>query len=104
LTPAGRCPYTLQDGEADVANLLSADMRSDLRLTTRGYARLYREAIAAVDDARRRELAAEMQRVDYTHGGYIIPFFPGVIDSYARLRLQEHLAVMRPRWVTRGQP
>jgi peptide/nickel transport system substrate-binding protein len=46
------------------------------------YTKLYQEAIATIDPARRRELSYEMQRIDYTEGGLIIPFFPPVIDGY----------------------
>ena len=30
----------------------------------------------------RTEIAHEMQMIDYNEGGYIIPFFPPVIDGY----------------------
>jgi len=46
------------------------------------YNKLYAEAIATVDEAKRRELSFEMQRIDYNEGGLIIPFFPPVIDGY----------------------
>jgi peptide/nickel transport system substrate-binding protein len=46
------------------------------------YDKLYAEAIATVDEAKRRELCFEMQRIDYNEGGLIIPFFPPVIDGY----------------------
>jgi peptide/nickel transport system substrate-binding protein len=46
------------------------------------YNKLYAEAIATIDNAKRQELAHEMQLIDYTEGGYIIPFFPPVIDGY----------------------
>jgi peptide/nickel transport system substrate-binding protein len=46
------------------------------------YDRLYQQAIATVDDAKRQQLAQEMQQIDYHEGGYIIPFFPPVIDGY----------------------
>jgi peptide/nickel transport system substrate-binding protein len=46
------------------------------------YVALYQEAIATIDDAKRTELAHEMQMIDYNEGGYIIPFFPPVIDGY----------------------
>ncbi len=46
------------------------------------YDKLYQEAIATVDEAKRRELCFEMQRIDYNEGGLIIPFFPPVIDGY----------------------
>jgi peptide/nickel transport system substrate-binding protein len=46
------------------------------------YNMLYSEATATIDPARRIELAHEMQQIDYSAGGYIIPFFPPVIDGY----------------------
>ena len=46
------------------------------------YNSLYSQAIATVDQAKRTQLAQEMQQIDYTEGGYIIPFFPPVIDGY----------------------
>jgi peptide/nickel transport system substrate-binding protein len=47
------------------------------------YNSLYAQALASTDEARRVEIAHEMQMIDWTHGGYIIPFFPPVIDGYA---------------------
>jgi peptide/nickel transport system substrate-binding protein len=47
------------------------------------YNALFAEALASTDVARRTEIAHEMQMIDYTEGGYIIPFFPPVIDGYA---------------------
>jgi peptide/nickel transport system substrate-binding protein len=47
------------------------------------YNSLYAQALATVDTAKRYELEHEMQMIDYTRGGYIIPFFPPVIDGYA---------------------
>ncbi len=46
------------------------------------YDKLYQEAIATIDPVKRQELSHEMQRIDYTEGGLIIPFFPPVIDGY----------------------
>jgi peptide/nickel transport system substrate-binding protein len=46
------------------------------------YVALYKQAIATVDPAKRTQLAQDMQHIDYTQGGYIIPFFPPVIDGY----------------------
>jgi peptide/nickel transport system substrate-binding protein len=46
------------------------------------YNKLYQQAIATVDETKRRELSFEMQRIDYNEGGLIIPFFPPVIDGY----------------------
>jgi peptide/nickel transport system substrate-binding protein len=47
------------------------------------YDSLYKQAIATTDAALRSELAHEMQQIEYDEGGYIIPFFPPVIDGYA---------------------
>jgi peptide/nickel transport system substrate-binding protein len=46
------------------------------------YNKLYAEAIATPNLAKRTELAHQMQQIDYDNGGYIIPFFPSVIDGY----------------------
>ncbi|HLH67386.1 MAG TPA: ABC transporter substrate-binding protein [Solirubrobacteraceae bacterium] len=47
------------------------------------YNSLYSQALATLDEAKRVEIAHEMQMIDYDQGGYIIPFFPPVIDGYA---------------------
>jgi peptide/nickel transport system substrate-binding protein len=46
------------------------------------YNSLYAQAIATTDTSLRTELAQEMQQIEYNEGGYIIPFFPPVIDGY----------------------
>jgi peptide/nickel transport system substrate-binding protein len=48
------------------------------------YISLYNEAVATVDTAKRAEIAHELQIIDYNYGGYIIPYFPPVIDGYAK--------------------
>jgi peptide/nickel transport system substrate-binding protein len=47
------------------------------------YIKLYNQALATLDVSKRTEIAHEMQMIDYNEGGYIIPFFPAVIDGYA---------------------
>jgi peptide/nickel transport system substrate-binding protein len=47
------------------------------------YNALFKEAVATVDENKQTEIAHEMQMIDYNEGGYIIPFFPPVIDGYA---------------------
>jgi peptide/nickel transport system substrate-binding protein len=47
------------------------------------YNNLFAQALATLDIAKRTEIAHEMQMIDYNEGGYIIPFFPSVIDGYA---------------------
>jgi peptide/nickel transport system substrate-binding protein len=47
------------------------------------YISLYNQALATLDVPTRTEIAHEMQMIDYNEGGYIIPFFPPVIDGYS---------------------
>jgi peptide/nickel transport system substrate-binding protein len=44
---------------------------------------LYNQALASTDPAKRVEIEHEMQQIEYNIGGYIIPFFGGLIDGYA---------------------
>jgi peptide/nickel transport system substrate-binding protein len=46
------------------------------------YVKLYAEGLATVDVTKRKEIAAEMQMLAYDQSGYIIPYFPPVIDGY----------------------
>jgi peptide/nickel transport system substrate-binding protein len=48
------------------------------------YAKLYKQGLATVDANKRKQIAHEMQRIDYEQGGYIIPFFPPTIDAYSK--------------------
>jgi peptide/nickel transport system substrate-binding protein len=47
------------------------------------YTKLYSQALNELDAAKRIEIAHEMQKIDYDRGGYIIPFFPPIIDGFA---------------------
>jgi peptide/nickel transport system substrate-binding protein len=46
------------------------------------YDELYRQAQATTDESKRIDIGHEMQMIDYNEGGYIIPYFPPVIDAY----------------------
>jgi peptide/nickel transport system substrate-binding protein len=48
------------------------------------YIKLYNQAVATVDPAARTAIAHEMQAIDHSIGGYIIPYFPPTIDGYAK--------------------
>jgi peptide/nickel transport system substrate-binding protein len=48
------------------------------------YNKLYSQAIATVDPVTRTAIAHEMQQIDHSIGGYIIPYFPPTIDGYAK--------------------
>jgi peptide/nickel transport system substrate-binding protein len=47
------------------------------------YIDLYHQALAEVDEAKRCEIVHEMQQLEYEQGGYIIPFFNNLVDSYS---------------------
>jgi peptide/nickel transport system substrate-binding protein len=44
---------------------------------------LYNQALAETDAAKRIQIMHEMQQAEYNVGGYIIPFFGGLIDGYS---------------------
>ena len=44
--------------------------------------KLYKQALATVDETKRTEIAHEMQQIDHDEGGLIIPYFPPVVDAY----------------------
>jgi peptide/nickel transport system substrate-binding protein len=44
--------------------------------------KLFKEALATTDEAKRAEIAHEMQKIDHDRGGLIIPYFPPVVDAY----------------------
>jgi peptide/nickel transport system substrate-binding protein len=43
--------------------------------------KLYNEALATPDEAKRADICHEMQLIDHEEGGLMIPFFPPVIDA-----------------------
>jgi peptide/nickel transport system substrate-binding protein len=47
------------------------------------YQQLYNSALAAVDLTKRKQIARDMQELDYTEGGYIAPIFVPVPDGLA---------------------
>jgi peptide/nickel transport system substrate-binding protein len=73
--------YNFYLPQAALAELPAAPF-NETHFDNPAYNKLYAEAIATVDQAKRTELAHEMQVIEYNEGGYIIPFFPGVIDGY----------------------
>ncbi len=44
---------------------------------------LYNQALASTDAATRVQIEHQMQQTEYNIGGYIIPFFGGLIDAYS---------------------
>jgi peptide/nickel transport system substrate-binding protein len=51
--------------------------------TNSRYNALYAQAIAALSEAKRAEIAHEMQRLDFDQGGEIIPVFPNYTAAYS---------------------
>jgi peptide/nickel transport system substrate-binding protein len=51
--------------------------------TGSNFVSLYNQALATTDAAKRMAIEQEMQQAEYNAGGYIIPFFGGLIDGYA---------------------
>jgi peptide/nickel transport system substrate-binding protein len=47
------------------------------------YLRLYNQANATLSDSERREIEREMQQLDFTDGGYIIPAYVDSVDAYS---------------------
>jgi peptide/nickel transport system substrate-binding protein len=72
-------PYLSQVAQS----LLSIAPYNECHWDNPRYDALYNEAIATLDSHKRAEIAHEMQIIDYTSGGYIVPNFPPVIDGYA---------------------
>jgi peptide/nickel transport system substrate-binding protein len=51
--------------------------------TGSNFEKLYNQALAEPNQANRIQIMHEMQQAEYQVGGYIIPFFGGLIDGYA---------------------
>jgi peptide/nickel transport system substrate-binding protein len=47
------------------------------------YLSLYNQALAATDEGKRCDLVHELQNIEYTYGGYIIPFYNNLVDAYS---------------------
>jgi peptide/nickel transport system substrate-binding protein len=55
----------------------------ETHFTSPRYGKLYLEANKTANAALRREIEHEMQHIDFTEGGYIVPFFVDSIDAYS---------------------
>ena len=47
------------------------------------YTSLFKQALKIADPSKRFPIIHETQQLDHSDGGYIIPFFPPVIDGVA---------------------
>jgi peptide/nickel transport system substrate-binding protein len=72
-------PYLSQVSES----LLPASPFNETHWTLPHYGQLYKQANATTDPAVRKEIEHEMQQIDFTQGGYIIPAFIDALDAYS---------------------
>jgi peptide/nickel transport system substrate-binding protein len=70
-------PYFLQVSES----MLPTAPYNETHFNDPRYTTLYNEGLATVDDTKRTDIVHEMQEIEYTIGGYIIPCFPPYIDG-----------------------
>jgi peptide/nickel transport system substrate-binding protein len=72
-------PYLAQVAQS----LLPASPFNETHWSLSRYGSLYRRANATADPALRKEIEHEMQQIDFTQGGYIIPAFIDALDAYS---------------------
>jgi peptide/nickel transport system substrate-binding protein len=64
-------------------SLLPASPFNETHWSLPRYGDLYRQANATADPAVRKQIEHEMQQIDFTQGGYIIPAFIDALDAYS---------------------
>jgi peptide/nickel transport system substrate-binding protein len=69
---------------ASLATIPGPGAENETHFDNSRYISLYNQAIRLVSEADRIPLCHEMQMIDYTEGGLIIPFFETLIDGYAK--------------------
>ena len=72
-------PYLAQVAES----MLKGSPFNETHTDNPQYTSLYNQANAAADPALRKEIIYEMQKFDFTQGGYIIPAYIDVLDAYS---------------------
>jgi peptide/nickel transport system substrate-binding protein len=72
-------PYLAQVAQS----LLPASPFNETHWSLPRYVSLYQQANATADPALRREIEHEMQQIDFSQGGYIIPAFIDALDAYS---------------------
>lgn len=72
-------PFLTQAGKTDVRNpaIVETHMNSP------EFNALYNEAESTLDQAKSIELQREMQRILFEEGGWLIPYFPDVLNGYS---------------------
>jgi peptide/nickel transport system substrate-binding protein len=72
-------PYLTQVGQC----MLPASPYNETHHNDPRYTSLYHQAQATADAGLRKEIEHEMQQIDFTQGGYIIPAFTSTLDAYS---------------------
>ena len=72
-------PYLTQVGQS----MLPGSPFNETHNDNPRYTSLYQQAQATADTALRREILYQMQQIDFTEGGYIIPAFTDTLDAYS---------------------
>jgi len=73
-------PYFFQVAAA----MLPGGTGNECHFANTRYFDLYAEALRTIDDAKRTEIAHEMQTIEWNEDGYIIPYFAPVIDAHSK--------------------
>ena len=72
-------PYLAQVAQS----MLPASPYNETHIDNPRYTSLYHQAQATANTGLRREILHEMQQIDFTEGGYIIPAFADTLDAYS---------------------
>lgn len=72
-------PYLAQVAES----MLKGSPFNETHTSNPRYTSLYNQANATANPALRQEIEFQMQRFDFTEGGYIIPAYTDVLDAYS---------------------
>jgi peptide/nickel transport system substrate-binding protein len=75
----GYSPYLAQVAQS----MLPTSPFNETHWSLPRYVSLYHQANATADPALRREIEHEMQLIDFTEGGYILPAFIDSLDAYS---------------------
>ena len=71
-------PYLVQCGESTIKGAAF----SETKFANPRYNELYHQALALIDEGKRADVVHEMMEIDYTEGGYIIPYFVPAVNAY----------------------
>jgi peptide/nickel transport system substrate-binding protein len=72
-------PYLAQVAQS----MLPASPFNETHNDNASYNKLYRWANATLNESTRKQIEYEMQQIDFTQGGYIIPAYPDALDAYS---------------------